>query len=331
MFWSPRQFPAWVVVGLLLTALPHTADAAGKEEAKAAYEEGRAAANAGRFKDAVKHFKRSVDADPNPQTRLELAKALVGDGKLVDANAVLNDLLNATPPVVWSVKSAAQKLRAEIEPRIPWLQIKIVGPDPALTSISIDMKDIDRAKIDVDSEIPMNPGQHVIGAEADGYDDAEKSVTLIEGAHEVVELTLAKKGSVSTSGQDLDASTKPKGGGLTDSPMFIPMAAGFGVGVVGLGVGGVFGILAISKANEVKDTCKGSVCPNSSRNKTAKEDSLLYGNVSTVGFIAGGVGVAAGAVLLVLTLNATPPKPKETGAFIKPWVGLGEAGVYGAF
>lgn len=335
MFWSSRarSFPALIAAAFVLVSAPQYAAAGDKAEAKAALEKGRAAASAGQFKEAVKHFKSSDEADPNPQTRLELAKALVGDNKLVDASNVLNDLLAATPPVPWSVKNPAQKLRTEIEPRIPWVQIKITGPDPALTSISIDLKDVDRAKVDVDSEIPFNPGEHVIGAEADGYEPAEKTIKLAEGVHEVVELTLVKKGSAGPgSGDSAPPTTGSSGGGLTSAPLFIPMAASFGVGVVGLGVGGVFGFMAISKANEVKDTCDGSSCPNSSRNKTAKEDSLLYGNISTISFIAGGVGVAAGVALLVLTLNAPPEKPKEQPtAFIKPWIGIGQAGVYGAF
>lgn len=333
MFWLPRvrTFPVCAALAFALVTVPQSAAAGDKAAAKAAYEEGRTAANAGRFKEAVKLFKRSIDEDPNPQTRLELAKALIGDEKLVDANTVLNELLNASPPVIWSVKSAAQKLRTEIEPRIPWIQIKIVGPDPALTSLTIDQKDVDRSKIDVDSEIPFNPGEHVIGAEADGYEPAEKTITLKEGTHEVVELTLSKKGSGGP-GTDTPPPTTTSSGGLTSAPLFIPMAISLGVGAVGLGVGGVFGGLAISKANEVKDTCDGSVCPNSSRNKTAKEDSLLYGNISTVSFIVGGVAAAAGVALLVINLNAPAEKPKEPPAgYVRPWIGLGQAGVYGKF
>ena len=45
-------------------------------------------------------------------------------------------------------------------------------------------------------------------------------------------------------------------------------------------------------------------------------------------FIVGGVGVAAGGVLLALVLTSDPPKGKEK-AFVRPWVGAGQAGVYG--
>lgn len=348
----------------ILTLSPALASAAPTEaekiESKSAYADARAAAAAGRHADAVKLFKRADELDPNPQYRLEIAKSLVADAKLLEANKVLSELVNASPPVIWPVKSAAEKMLAEVEPKIPWIQIKVIGPDLRLTSTTIDGKEID-----AENEIPYNPGEHVVAADADGYEPAEKTITLAEGAHEVVELNLKRiggprppkpgttatttppsgdgsggttSGTTGATGTSSTSSTtgisrggaKGGGGDLMSGPFFIPMVVGGSVGVAGLGVGTVFGILALTKASEAKEDCKGNTCPDTVKVRRARDASVVNGNVSTIAFIAGGVGIATAATMLILQLNSSPP-PKKEQAFVRPFVGVGQAGVFGAF
>lgn len=338
----------------LLSVSPHASFAQGfdpmkavtQADAKKAFDEGRAAAAEGRHADAIKAFKRADELDPRAETKLEMSKSLVAEKKLIDASKLLNEILNATPAPTWTIKNNAQKLLTEVEQKIPWIQIKVVGPDQSLTSTTIDGKEID-----AESEIPWNPGEYTIAADADGYKPVEKRITLGEGAHEVVDLTMERIGgprkkpppaptatatataTATTPGPD--AVTKPPtggggGGGLTSGPLFIPMVVGGGVGVAGVGVGAVFGIMALNRTADIT-SCKKSVCPDTSRNRRAQEDALFYGNVSTIGFIAGGVGLAAGATLLILQLTSSSPPPPKTTGFIQPYVGAGQAGVFGAF
>jgi hypothetical protein len=334
-----RWIPA--LAAALLTLAPASGSAQptdkDKADAKTAYTEARVAAAAGRHADAVKAFKRSQDLDPNPQTQLEMAKSLQADGKLLEASKTLNEIINANPPVIWPVKSAAQKTLSELEPRIPWIQIKVIGPEQKLTSTTIDGKDVD-----AENEMPWDPGEHVIAADADGYEPAEKTITLAEGAHEVVELTLARTGGARPAGASGgDTSTKITtggssggssggGGDILSGPFFIPMVVGFGVGVVGLGMGTAFGVMALNSAAEAKEDCDGNTCPDTVRVRRARDAAILSGNVSTATFIIGGVGIAAGAAMLVLNLTSSPP-PKKEQAFVRPYIGAGEAGVYGAF
>ncbi|MCK6589168.1 MAG: tetratricopeptide repeat protein [Polyangiaceae bacterium] len=316
-------------------------------DAKARLEEGKAAAAEGRHADAVKLFKRADELDPKPETKFEMAKSLAADKKLIEASKLLNEILGATPAPPWSVKNPAQKMLTEVEQKIPWIQIKVIGPDQSLTSTTIAGKEVD-----AESEIPWNPGEYVVAGDADGYKPAEQKITLEEGEHEVVELELERLGgprkkpppaaptatapAPDTTGPD--TVTKPPvtgggggGGDITSGPFFIPMVVGGGLGVVGIGVGTAFGIMALNSTASIED-CKKNVCPDTSRNRRAKEDALFQGNVSTIAFIAGGVGIAAGATMLVLqlTTSSKPPPPKTTG-FVRPYVGAGEAGVFGTF
>jgi serine/threonine-protein kinase len=87
------------------------------------------------------------------------------------------------------------------------------------------------------------------------------------------------------------------------------------VGVVGLGLGTIFGLQAMSKKNDAQ-----SECPNkcATADGVAKwNDAASAGTVSTVGFIIGAVGLAGGAVLWF-----TAP----SGDASKTQVGLGPGG-----
>jgi hypothetical protein len=91
-------------------------------------------------------------------------------------------------------------------------------------------------------------------------------------------------------------------------------------------VGSVAGVLAIRKRNELASVCPGSVCDPVEG--PARDKYRSYGTISTVGFIVGGVGAAAGVVLLL-----TQPESTQTGkaATMIPFIGLGGAGVRGTF
>jgi serine/threonine-protein kinase len=78
-------------------------------------------------------------------------------------------------------------------------------------------------------------------------------------------------------------------------PQKIAAIVAAGVGVVGVGIGTVFGLQAMSKRSDASNACPGQCADQNGIDlwKSAK----TAGNVSTVAFIVGGVGLAAGATL----------------------------------
>ena len=93
------------------------------------------------------------------------------------------------------------------------------------------------------------------------------------------------------------------------------------LGAGGIGVGAVFGSIALADHATITSVCPNNVCPSDSattRVAGAREESQTFADVSTVLFIAGAVLAGAG-VVLVLT---TPRLARVT-------VGLG--GVRGVF
>lgn len=293
-----------------------------KAEAKVYVAEARVAVKQKRHADAANALRKAIELDPNPQSKLDLARSLVELGKLVEASKSLNDVISVSgaSPGAKKVVAASKKLLESIEPRVPWVKISVIGPpaDQATTTI-------DEEEVDASSEIPFDPGDHLVVAEASGYERAERRITLDEGEHELVKMKLKKIVKV-------EAQAPP-----AESGSIVPAAIAFGVGAVGLGVGAVFGILAFNETSNVEATCRDGRCPPDQADEL--DIAKANGTVSTVGFIAGGVGVAAGIVLLITRSSGDDPAPKDEEApkedplevSVRPWIGPGQLGLTGTF
>jgi len=111
------------------------------------------------------------------------------------------------------------------------------------------------------------------------------------------------------------------GGGLRTAGVVVLTVGGAGV-VVGV----IFGLVAVGNKSDLDKLCPmKDMCPLLSQEKI--DSANVMGWVSTVGFIAGGVAVAAGATMILLSGGGAPRK--TTG--VRPWIGPGSAGLSGTF
>lgn len=363
-----RLLPAAFAAALLsLSSLTAVAapTAKDREEAKTRLAEGRVAIGINQFDEAIKAFRLSDQLDPSPQTKLELVEALIGGGKLIEASKILNGLLDANAGHPKKIKESAQKLLSGLEPRIPWILVKLTGPSADAAKVTVDGTKIE----DIEFETPFDPGSHAVVAEAEGYFRVEKRVKLDEGQHGVVKIDMKpsaakkKKKKQPAASADPDGDTEevsaeeeeteeeetaPKkrkkgadadaegsgGGGITKHGLFVPTVVTGGVGALGLLIGTISGAVALSQTAAVKKSCDGTTCPDSASLRSSRDAALLSGNVSTASFIIGGAGLAAGGIMLALILTSDSgsdaPKGKEQ-AFVRPWIGPGQGGIYGRF
>ncbi len=113
-----------------------------------------------------------------------------------------------------------------------------------------------------------------------------------------------------------------------------PIVLGVSLGVaglVGIGVGSVFGLLASSSWNNAKSDCGPSQNPghcvtqNPSQATSDHDAAVTNADVSTVAFIAGGVLLTAGVTVLLTTLHHGGAKASEVA--VAPAVGPGQAGL----
>ncbi len=313
-----------VLVGLsIASAIPSVAEAATpkeKQEAKQLVSDAKKAIKGGSFDDAVAKLRRADELDPSAATKVELANALAQSKKLIEATQVLRAAIEQGTGGAWAEKKAAEAAQSalkELEPRIPWLAVSVEGPPESAVKVKVDGNDAEPGM-----EAPVDPGEHTVSAEAEGYERAEKQVKVAEGKHEAVKLTLTK---IETT--PAPAAASDDGGDI------LPAAIAFGVGGAGVVVGSIFGIMAISQTGSVKDQCNDSgACP---KDQASDLDSAkTSGTISTIGFIVGGVGIATGVVLLVLGGDAPANASLQAEAgpvTVTPFVGVDQAGVVGRF
>jgi hypothetical protein len=149
--------------------------------------------------------------------------------------------------------------------------------------------------------IPVEPGEHTFTFEAAGEKTITKKLVLREGdkaRHEPVVF-----------GSGVVAAVAPPPASSGSGQRTTGLVLG-GLGVVGLGLGGIFGGLAASRWSTAKGDCSMSQTCTPSDNTAAtgeRSDAITLATVSTVGFVAGGVLTAGGLILFL-----TAPRGGET-------------------
>lgn len=206
--------------------------------------------------------------------------------------------------------------------------------------------DLSAVKVTMDGELlaerlegtalSIDPGEHTFVFETTGQSPLTKHFVIRESQKDRREAiafgAAAATGTPPGGGTPVlqapvpAAPSAPPAGPLPDAPLPAPAEThglgtqkvlgivAAGVGVVGLGVGGAFGLLAMSKKNDAHNICPNK-CPTDA-GVTAWHDAGTAANVSTALFIVGGVGLAAAAVLWF-----TAPSSSSTH------VGVGPGGI----
>lgn len=317
----------------LLSALPAAAAAPNdKSPAARLVTTGQTAMRTRRWAEAEAAFRHAEELDPSPATKVELGRALAQQGKLVEASRMLHAAIDTAKGVAAARKAghAAQKLLDEVEPRVPWIQLVVQGPlKPARTLIN-------GKAVDASVELPYDPGEYTIAAEADGFERVEQKIALVEGAHAKLTLEMKKGAATGATGAPPDEASSSKGSVL-------PAVMGFGVGVAGLALGAMFGVMAFDEKSKADDAKAGYAkcvnnpnCPGTTalgyRNdfNAAIDTSTTNGTLSTVGFIVGGVGVAAGVTFLFWRPWGGG-KTADKAITLAPTFGMSRVGLTGTF
>jgi hypothetical protein len=315
--------------------------------ARAAATEGAAAMQQGNWAQAVDLFTRAESLVHAPPHLLYIARASAKLGKLVRAHEIYLKILRETlapnaPKAFVEAQAAAVTENGELEARIPTINVVIEG-DAKDVTVMRDGAPVSSALIGVPH--PVDPGEHKYQAVTKSGAPASDVVAVIvaEGAKQVVTLVInpgalaAASAPIAgpSSGSDLvpPPETKSNGGWMRPAGF-----VGLGVGVVGVAIGTVFVIQNHSKrgdANTAYASCGGASCNVSNEPSISaldKSATNAEGGAWT-GYIVGGVGLAAGATLLILSSqshsheeNAAP----QTGQ-LHPWFGGKSAGIMGTF
>jgi hypothetical protein len=321
-------------------AQPTTAQ---KATAEAYFDDGLRLMRSGNFAEACPKLEASQRIDPAVGTLLYLGECFEKQGRTASAWVTFREAdalaRSANQPQradmarvhADRLQARLSRLTVELTPealRTPGLQVRCgaVSLDASMASVTV----------------PVDPGEVVVEASAPGYAKLTRAVTLAAGARLSVSIPALARDSAAVSAPPVappvaaaapaasresatrSGSPPPPTAPLPAKPtrsLAWPIALG-AVGVVGLGVGSVFGIKAIKDASNSGDLCPNARCTEK-RGETLMADARREANVSNVGFAVGAAGVAAAIVVYVLD----KPAPNADSARLVPSFGTTHAGI----
>lgn len=299
-----------------------------KAAARALANEGEAALKKNDYATALDKFDKASKLVPDAITlTLGMARAQLGLGKLVEAKESFNVVMRApllpnAPPAFKAAKAEAEREIVGIESRIGGLVITV---EPSSAVVTVDGEPVPAVLIG--DRRPTNPGQHLLRGTAPGYRPAETKVDVKSGGRTEAKLVLAKDEPTAA-----PVVSEPPPPEAPAPPPPAPESNGLrtgawvaaGVGVAGLAVGGLFGVLAKGKHDDVAAACGGGTkCPPSAKSTHDAFESRA--TISTVGFVVAGVGAAVAIPLFVMS------KPAPQGAAAHLVVSPSSLAVAGSF
>jgi hypothetical protein len=312
-----------------------------KAGARNAADEGGKAFEAGNFEQSLDLFSRAESLVHALPHLLYIARSHEKLGQLVKAREAYlkmtrEKLADGAPDAFKDAQTKAQTELAALEPRIPKVTISLKGDGAASAKVQMDGADVPPALVGIPH--PVDPGQHTFVATGDGVKSEEKSVDVKEGGSETVELELkatTAPGGPAAGGGEGSATLDPAQATKGANGLRIASYVALGVGVVGLIGGTVFALQSSSKRDDAKALCNNpdGSCPADKQGQinSLDDDADSAKTLATVGFVVGGVGIAAGVTMFILSNK----KKSEPAAMYKPrvtpWVGFGSAGLSGSF
>ena len=292
------------VACLAAFGLPRAARAQGTDKALAEelFRQGQTLMQEKRYAEACPKLAESQRLDPGTGTLLNLGVCHEREGKLATAWAEYNEVITFAQRDGRQDRVAYAKERIQaVEPRLARLKIELApGAETPGLEIRLDGNLVGRPALGVAA--PVDPGPHEVSASAPGKRAWKSSAIAPDGAGSVAilvpvledapaEETAPAAPVVATQGSP-SADQRPSDG---KTQRVVAYVLG-GVGIVGIGVGTVFGLNAISKNKESNENgCNGNECTSAAAE--TRRDAQSAGTISTVAFVVGGAALAGGVVL----------------------------------
>ncbi|MBI4704893.1 MAG: hypothetical protein HY744_27630 [Deltaproteobacteria bacterium] len=226
-----------------------------------------------------------------------------------------------------------------VERCVPWLR----ELDAALPSIVVAARDeagADTTQVRVieggvvlaerldGRALPLDPGPHELRFEHPGAVPVERRLVLTEAERSRrVEISFAARGRPRARARpEVEPAAGPRAGLLRPAWLAGLGYAELGVGAAALVVGTVTGAVALSEMGSVRDGCPGDICPTELGGRYRRAATLAH--VSTIGFIAAGVGTATGAASLFLCRRGGSAGAAERAELaLRPALGFGTVGL----
>jgi hypothetical protein len=290
---------------------------------------GRDAVQKKDFRTACPLFAESARLDPKVGTLLNLADCEEHLSHLVAARQYWHRAIEIGEKTSDTRIALARERYAAVDARVPRLAIS--KPPSSVGGIVIKRDGFELGAAALGTSLPVDPGEHVIRVTAPGHAPSSVTVSVAEKERKEIVATLGAathddatvtdpfpsmpdptpppaeeptgQTAHSGSGDSGDRPRPPSAETSSSTQRWIGYAVGV-AGLVGLGVGAVFGLEAKSK-NDASNAghCDSTGCDP--EGFATRNDAISSARVSTVAFVVG-AGMLAGGAALVLTAPSTP-------------------------
>lgn len=307
---------------------PSSAD---MESARALIKQARALRDAGDLPGAAEKFKAAHALGRTPVTGIELAKAYAAIKKYVEARDVA---LQVTVIPVTSdetsrstdARAEAAKLAADLKPKLAALRVEIEltpkgrsgAPTVTIDGQAVPAEALSEART-------VNPGTHDVVARVGDGPEARASATVEEGASGSVKLRVTVPEPKVVAGAVVPPPPAPSPSSGRMSPL-VPIGLALAAG--GAAVGTIAGISALSQKSALDESCTNGKAGCAPGFQDKLDGARTAGTVATIGFIAGGAGLALAVVGLFVGGKA---EPRANAARVTPYLGPASAGLHGTF
>ena len=327
-----RLVRSLLMVSAIVTASASArAQSSGSAEAEELFKQGRAALEAKDYATACSKLAESNRLERAVGTLISLAQCQEAQGNLASARQHWQeaaDFADALQDRLQRGANARQRF-TELDKRVPRLTIKLAANAPPSTVVKRDEVTLTNASFG--SALPVDPGNHVLVVSAYQHEPRTFEVTLAEGDAKQLEVEPGVELPPPPPSTSPGLAAHETGGGTTMRTAAYVVGA---VGIVGVGLGAVFGLQASAKWSSAQEACKPGACGAGSQARDDKDAASSAGNLSTVTFIIGGAALATGVTLLVLAPSSSSGRStgsSPTSAWVRLAPGVGGVSAIGSF
>jgi hypothetical protein len=307
--------------------------------AQALFDQARALSQKGKYAEACPKLLESNRLDPGIGTQFHLADCYEKNGQIATAWATFLDVASLARSTNQPEREkVATKRAVALEGRLPRLTVNV--PDESRA----DGLEIKRDGVVVGSTqwgapVPVDAGTHQLTVSAPGRKSIQHTVIAEERKLASFDVPVLEPEDAKVAAAPLPAAEpvvekppvqppptppapapsepdKPASQASNVDALPVAIAA---AGVVGLGVGAVFAMKALSTYKDSKTYCRSdnpNLCQTEGYSK--REDARSQGNVATISFIAGGALLTAATVVWRVEAGGSP-KP-TAAARLRPSV-----------
>ncbi len=209
---------------------------------------------------------------------------------------------------------------AKLKPTVPTLIVVLSANAPPGTVVRRNGVELKGASLGL--PLPVDPGQHVLSAQAPGGEEQTMTVTMVLKQQLRFELEpppAPPSAALDTTPSTAPATPAPAHGSSQRTWGYV---AG-GIGIVGLAVGATTGALVLGKKGTAEEHCTGGACRDQ-EGVDAGTSARSLATVSTVGWGVGIAGLAAGAILLL----TAPGFNQRDSARLRPLIAITPQGAF---